>query len=337
MKIFKVTAIITIILSFCLFVKATDMQQVTLSLSKIGYQFIYLLLITLAAYWSATIGWKYTLGKKAEKISVTYLFLIRHIGEMVSLVNPASVVAGEAVKVYLLQDTPVKKAEMISSVLISRIMIAITQLLLFFLTLAYVFLTDYDFFERLPMATLLVFAWLIVLLVIVVIFSRSTYIREIFARSKLSLKIQKLADIYKLRQVFIEFNHFFKTNKKGLLLCTLFFSLHWVIGSLEIYAILKFLGIKTGILQVLFVDMGIILFKSAGAFIPGQIGVEEIGNKVMLELVGIQDAGVWITVSVLRRSRQVFWLICGMVFYFLYDMKRKGLSKFFNGDSVHKS
>ena len=149
--------------------------------------------------------------------------------------------------------------------------------------------------------------------------------------------MQHLAERFQLMQIYTGFSTFFKTNKKGLLYCTLLFTLHWIIGSLEVYFILKFLGIKAGVLQVIFVDMGIILFKSAGAFVPGQIGVEELGNKVMLELIGIPDAEVWITVSVLRRSRQVFWIVCGMLFYFLYTLKYKGLTKILHGDTVYKS
>ena len=313
------------------------MQQVILSINKIGYRFIYLLLITLAAYMAATMGWKYCLGIKAQNIGIAYLFVIRHIGEMVSIINPASVVAGEAVKVYLLQNTEIDKPQVISSVLISRIMMAVTQVLLFFVTLAYVFYTDHGFFQRLPKVAFWVLATLVFLPFIVWALAESSYVKDIFRRSKLRLKMQHLAERFQLMQIYTGFSTFFKTNKKRLLYCTLLFTLHWIIGSLEVYFILKFLGIKAGILQVIFVDMGIILFKSAGAFVPGQIGVEELGNKVMLELIGIPDAEVWITVSVLRRSRQVFWIVCGMLFYFVYTLKYKGLSKILHGDTVYKS
>lgn len=69
--------------------------------------------------------------------------------------------------------------------------------------------------------------------------------------------------------------------------------------------------------------MGIVLFKTAGVFIPGQIGIEEIGNKIMLGLIGIPDTDIWVTVSILRRSRQLFWIAFGLAAYLIIYKKEK--------------
>jgi hypothetical protein len=74
-------------------------------------------------------------------------------------------------------------------------------------------------------------------------------------------------------------------------------------------------------LQALTVDMGVVLFKSAGAFIPGQLGIEEYGNKIMLLVIGVPGAGIWITASILRRARQLFWILFGVVLYFVFFKK----------------
>lgn len=114
---------------------------------------------------------------------------------------------------------------------------------------------------------------------------------------------------------------FFKENTKGLTLAFLFFSLHWFLGSLEFYLILKFLGVKATVLQVLLVDMGVILFKSAGAFVPAQIGVEEYGNKIMLAAIGLPETEIWVSASILRRARQLFWIFLGLTIYFVVIKK----------------
>ena len=93
--------------------------------------------------------------------------------------------------------------------------------------------------------------------------------------------------------------------------------LHWIVGSLEFYFILLFLGVKTTVAKALLVDMGVIVFKSAGAFIPGQIGIEEYGNKVMLGIIGIAGGTIWITVSILRRARQLAWILLSLLVYFI--------------------
>ena len=68
-------------------------------------------------------------------------------------------------------------------------------------------------------------------------------------------------------------------------------------------------------LDALLVDQGVLVLKSFGAFIPGQLGVEEFSNKVMLSIVGIKATGLWVAASIVRRSRQLFWIIVsGLLF-----------------------
>ena len=95
-----------------------------------------------------------------------------------------------------------------------------------------------------------------------------------------------------------------------------------MVGSLEFYFILILLGIKTTVFSTLLVDMGVVVIKSIGAFVPGQIGIEEYGNKIMLTMIGVTGATVWVTASILRRSRQLFWMVTSAVMYFVI-FKRK--------------
>ena len=113
----------------------------------------------------------------------------------------------------------------------------------------------------------------------------------------------------------------FRNNRRGLAVAFLFFSLHWIIGSLEFYLILKFLGVKASVVQALLADMGVILFKSAGAFVPAQIGVEEYANKIMLAAIGLPDTEIWVSASILRRARQLFWIVFGLGIYFIINKK----------------
>lgn len=117
-----------------------------------------------------------------------------------------------------------------------------------------------------------------------------------------------------------------RQNKKYMVLSVLFAVLHWIFGALEFYFILKFLNIDITIVQALVIDLGVVFFKTAGAFIPGQIGFEEYGNKIMLSIVGVNSDEVWITASILRRARQIVWIGVAAVFYFLFIGKRKTLA-----------
>jgi len=122
--------------SLLLFIRATDLQKVINAIQQVGYQFILLLLITLMAYFFGTLSWRYCLGNSSRNIFTGNLFLIRHVGETVSLINPASIIVGETVKVFLLSNHKIEKNTAIASILVSRIIMIITQLLLFTAALA---------------------------------------------------------------------------------------------------------------------------------------------------------------------------------------------------------
>lgn len=317
-RFLKITFIIVVLLSLVYFISVTDMQQVMASLRAVGFNYIFLLLVTFAAYMCATIGWHYCIQTKAPKPSIGDLFLIRHIGEMIALVNPASVIVGEAAKVHLLQNKGIGAASGLTSILLSRVLMAATQILLLIFASTVVLVKNWDALNIMPRLQPLDLPFASILLVVAAVLLCYFIIKNLIKHPRATRLFESIEIKLKLREVIAEYKHFLKTNKKGLLLCTLFFLLHWIVGSMEVYLILKFLGIQAGINEVIFVDMGIIIFKSAGVFVPGQIGVEEFGNKIMLALIGIPDDGVWMSVSVLRRSRQLFWICFGGVAYLLY-------------------
>lgn len=322
MKIIKIIALIVAVLTLYLFVRVVDIQQVLASVGQIGYNFIILILVTGTAYWLAAYGWKFCIPGDLP-LSVTDLFFVRHLGEMVSIINPAGILGGEAVKVYLLSEKGLKKTNTITSLMISRVLMALSQILLFTLTCIVVLLSGHHFLRDLPSVPFRYYLAVPLIIVLICLACRSIYLRKIVSNLKVSQIIKRLWTKYQVKETVTEFRVFWKGNKKGLYIAFLFFSMHWITGSLEIYFILKFLGIKAGILPVLFVDMGIVLFKSAGVLVPGQLGIEEFANKVMLLAIGLPDTQVWITVSVLRRARQLFWILLGGLVYLIYLTKYK--------------
>lgn len=321
----KIVTVTVILISFGILIQTTDLQKVLASIHLIGFRFALLLLLTFTAYLFAAIGWKYCFKKEARILAIGNLFLIRHMGEMLSLVNPAGVIGGEAMKIYMLQNKGIEKTNIVASVLIARVMMAVTQVVIFLVSLAAVYSFNthlVDFFPTVRLKPAFVFILITMLLVLA---GNRIYLRQLFKKSRLYAFLKNLAYTWQIKDIFRAVSRFFQHDSKGLACCTFFFLMHWIIGSLEIYFILFFLGIKAGLFQIILVDMGIVLFKAAGAFIPGQIGIEEMGNYIMLGFIGITDYEIWITVSVLRRTRQLFWIITGLAAYMIYNKKTSDL------------
>lgn len=297
------TIIITIciLISLYFFIQATDMNRVLSSVSRVGYRFLVLILVTGLAYLFATISWQYCLGDKRKEVSLGRLYVIRHIGETFTLFNPASVVGGDSLKAVILSRYGIDTKRAAASVLLSRLMMMASQLTLFISS----------------------FITLMVQMPALRVLDSNAYAAGILpflsSRSKsLRLKMQTF-----LREV----PPLIRENKKYMVLSVLFAVLHWIFGALEFYFILKFLNIDISIVQALVIDLGVVFFKTAGAFIPGQIGFEEYGNKIMLSIVGVNSDEVWITASILRRARQLVWIGLAAVFYFMFINRKNQIEE----------
>jgi hypothetical protein len=296
-KVLFVAITLCIVASLAIFIQETDLKKALELISAIGYRFYLLLFITFIAYLLGTLSWQYTMGSDLKKVSLTRLFLIRHVGETVAWFNPTSIVGGDALKGVLLAKYDIDKKTVLLSVLLSRIIMILSQLLLLLSTTCYLILKHPESavgrFSTLKLGSLSM-AW--------------------FSRAELTQKLKALCREVKLM---------ISAHSKLLAMACGFALLHWLVGSLEFYFILKFLGLKVSPMQALLVDLGVIIFKAAGAFIPGQLGVEEYGNKIMLMAIGIPGTEIWISASILRRARQIIWAGFGILVYFLMFHREK--------------
>ena len=131
----KVVLIILVLGFIGQFLRNTDFAEIKNYLLKLPYTFFGILGLSFLAYVSATFAWKLCLGSDEGKVDLIQLFMIRHVGEVLSVFNPTSVVAGEALKVHYLRSNQVAKENGISSILMSRILIILSAILLLALSL----------------------------------------------------------------------------------------------------------------------------------------------------------------------------------------------------------
>jgi uncharacterized protein (TIRG00374 family) len=317
MKYFKLFIIVSIIVSLALFLHAIDFEKVMEAVKGIGSKFFILLFITFLSAILGTLSWRSCLGKQATAVSIGQLFLIRHIGEIASIFNPAGIVGGEALKVHLLCSSQnLEKKTVLASILVSRAIMIFTQLLLFCFVALWLFIPGLNLITVTNYSVYLILPGIGLLLIGLLFYFRSQIkVLILSMRFGLALKSKTAPLRTKLRELYKSMTGLYRSNKKAVILASLYALLHWIIGAMEFYLILTFLGIDVRVLQAILVDMGVIFFKTAGVFIPAQAGIEEYGNKIMLSIIGIRGAEIWIAASILRRARQLFWLTFGIGVY----------------------
>jgi len=324
----KLLVLCIVIIFIVIFLVNTDIDSTKQALRSVGFKFIYLLIITYVAYFFGTWSWHACLGKERKKISLFQLFSIRQIGETVGQFNPTSVVGGDILKANLLQPYQIDKAKALSSVAASRITAVLSQILLFLIAclflvfnnkhLAWISSWGFGF-------AALIFLLLLIQVLFIIWISKTHDLERLQSSADASF-IRKLKN--RIQNLIIDIRIFYKNDRKMFWYSYFLAAIHWIIGSLEFYLILILLGFDISFLDGLLLDMSVIVFKSFGAFIPGQLGIEELGNKLMLTLVGISSATVWITVSILRRARQIVWIGIGFMLYFFIkkDVQRAAKS-----------
>jgi uncharacterized membrane protein YbhN (UPF0104 family) len=260
------------------------------------------------------------MGSEKNNHSLLNLFIVRHIGETLAIVNPTNIVAGDGAKHLMLKKNCKDPLVCISSIVLSRILIIMAAILLSGIVLAIFFLRFMLY--RNSVAIVFVSGALLVLglWAFWILFThRKLLIYRILAASLVWFRKNKFVStlLNKIKHVNYEIVLFRQNQKRALVKAFLFAVMHWMMGAIEFWIILHLLSIPVGLLDSLILEMGVAILKSAGSFVPGQIGIEEYGNKIMLSIIGLSSSLIWVSVSILRRLRQFIWLAIGLFFYAL--------------------
>jgi glycosyltransferase 2 family protein len=322
---------VIILAGLAFFIAQTDLGTMQQSFIQLGWRgFGWVMLITFAAYFVAAIGWKICLPN--TKYNLFQVFIVRQVGEVITLINPTGIVGGEAAKWALMEKDGSGKKELAASIMVARIILIYTQLFCFVAAYLLLYFSGMQFPHFVNTAVFLLYTFIILLVLLLIMFSRKQ--KGLQENKSLPANVFRKY-LYKLQEATKEALLFFREHPKRVFHSSVMGLFHWVVGGLEIYFILQFLGISIDVTTSVFVDLGVVFFKTMGVLVPGQIGIEEWGNKTMLETTGIQNATTWIVVSLIRRARQLCWIGLGLLGYFFLHPSLPVLQNRPNGNIIH--
>ena len=318
-KVLKLVGLLLGISLLYVFVRNSNLDAIWTQLSTIGWKFIFLIGVSFVSYFLVTVAWRQSFLDAPRGVGIMHLFVLRLIGESLAQINPTNVIAGDTLKAVMLRRKGVPYQSSVVSLTISRFLIILSSVALMAIGV-YIFL---DHIQALASQHMIVIMTLTVVAILLILLSLLHTGKGIFGlpvRIMNSLfphseKVQAVAENLKL--IDEELLEFYRRKKLS------FFSAFWlsffhrITGAGEFYVILLFLGIDISFFSCVAIEIGVMVFKALGSFIPGQIGIEEYGNKVMLGFVNVPGSEIWITVSILRRARQIFWIGLGVILFSL--------------------
>jgi putative membrane protein len=255
-----------------------------------------------------TLGWRFAFRRNS--VPFPMLFSVRLAGEAFNLTTPTASVGGEPVKAYLLRPR-VPLEEGLSSVIVAKTTIALAQGLFLLVGIALALTT-------LPLASKLLrgMAWLAAVEALALggfVFAQQKRCfggaLRLLRRVGLSWGGEREAGAHRLDRAL---SVFYKYHRGRLVLSLLFHFGGWVLGSLEVYLILHFMGIPVSLTTALILEAFGAAIKAVAFLIPAGLGALEGGNMAIFAALGL-GVGVGLSVTLVRRLRELAWVAAGLV------------------------
>ena len=306
------------------FVATIDFVKLKMYMQEMPAMIGGVILASFLGYISSTFAWWICLGKETKKTSYIELFAIKHIGEMLTIFNPTGIIVGDGLKASYIFQKGIDKKEGLSSILLSRALIFLSGIFLLIITTVYITIDKigHDQTSAYILIGVITIGFIAALLSVLSLHEK-LYLGKMIEKLKSKKGFSFITDksvvsAYEVNQLL---SNFFRSKGGSFIAAFLLSAAQWLFGALEFYIILQMLGIPIVFADAVAVEMGVIFFKTIGAVIPGQIGIEEYGNKVMLDTIGVTGNEIWLVVTLMRRSRQLFWLGMAGIFSIIISKK----------------
>lgn len=282
-------------------------------LQKLGPNLFWILLPTIVVYIFDAGGWRATLGRHARQISFARLFLIRMAGEAINFTTPSAYLGGEPIKAYLLSRYRVPLVDGLASVVTAKTTMTLAQVL-FILIGAGLGLALLKRPSDMILAGVLGFAMLCFGIGLFLIVQR----RGLFMGMLRMLEATGLQMAWlKQRETYLQalddaIRDFYRRDRWAFAWSFFMFFLGWLVGAVEVYLILYFLGQPVDGTTALALEALAVFVKGSTSFVPGSVGGQEVGSVLLFTAFGYSSAA-GVTFAIIRRAREIIWIVVGLI------------------------
>lgn len=253
-------------------------------------------------------GWRYAFPGRLP--SLPLLIAVRLAGEAVNVTTPTATLGGEPVKAWLLTRAQVPFEEGLVSVVIAKTALVVSHLGFLALGLA---LAAW----RPPAASALLAVMGTLMGVGIVAIGGFVWAQQrgLFGASGRALGWLGFGEsvTWQLGRLDTDLRGFYGGRRGRLGLSVLFHFLGWVVGSLEVWLALRFLGAPVDIATAIVIEAFASAIRSATFLIPASLGVQEGGFVGIFLGFGL-GASAGLAFGVVRRLREAAWAAVGFAF-----------------------
>jgi uncharacterized protein (TIRG00374 family) len=305
------------LLTLCLIVWHIGPGNIYNAVTRLGPGALLLILLpSIFMYALEAYGWRMTLGRYARIVPFWRLLAIRTAGEVVNMTTPTAYVGGEPLKAYLLKQYGVPMVDGLASVVTAKTTMTIAQIgfILVGMAMGFWLLGTGGSPGKTAMATM-VSVGLLAFGVggFVLIQRRGIFSSLLWVLRKSGLAIKAL-DRHEERLLELDrtIAAFYVKNRSGFLMSVLLFFLGWLVETVEVFVMLRVLGESATVTASIAIGALSVFIKGGAFFIPGSLGAQDAGNLLLVTTFGYGDVA-GITFALLRRFRELVWVLIGLV------------------------
>ena len=304
-------------------VAGTDFAEAMARLAQIGWGMAVVLALYVVTFSIDSLTWLITL--RTTPITLQWLrrmWMVRLVGEAFNMTVPAAGMGGEPLKAVLLKqrygvDYRHGTASLFLSKTVNMIGLAI------FLAGGFVLMLDND---TLPGAYVLVggiglagFATATLLFLSIQWFGLSSALAGWLSRRRVLRRLAGSLD--NIHAVESHFTGFYRARRGRFAVAVSLGVLSWVVGVLEIYYALDFLGRPVSMAEAWIIEAMAQMMRAGSFFIPASIGIQD-GALVLMCAAITGSPALGVALALVRRMREIVWIAAGFGFGWRYHRSR---------------
>ncbi len=316
--------------------REVDLPELVALLTSLGPAALLLFVPTIFALVSESLGWRFALAAVGSRVSIVPLFLVRGATEALSTFLPGGALVGESAKPALLTRLAGIPVPLGVSTTAYRKFLRVLSHGLFIVVVAFVGAATLEKWSERTLGNswapglLAGLGGLLMLASLLSLFSlRSGRVAERVHGWALSLLPQRAHPWLEEKRAGFSatddstrrfFCLPFGVAAVPLGLC----ALAWLFESLEAYVLLRLLGQDVSLEAVLAIDVGVSLLRQLLVFLPGGIGVQEVGYLRGLGRLGLTEPVLVASAFLLlKRGREV---LLGGLFLLVFGARSSSAS-----------
>ena len=327
LKIVQGVFLVLGLILFVYIIYSVGVGQILSSIKLVGFGFVVIIAVSAVRHLLRSIAWLHCIEEDHRQIKILDLFNVRLAGDAVRLLSFTGPLLGETSKAMLIR----KRLPMVhgmSSIIIENLTYTLGVI---FIVISGLILLIANFSTRTSvkwMGGILSVAMIVAIIGFFFVISR-----RIMAFTKFGEWLARRTDIdwFKNQAIGIaetesRIHDFYKRRGRTLYLVLALDIAANFVNIFEVYLILYFIGVDATVVKAYIIEAMMKIVNILFFFVPGQIGVLEGSNAILLRMLGLGlSAGV--TLSLIEKIRTIFWGGYGLAVWMRAFHKRSGDNK----------